>query len=184
MTLHVQCPECGVDYDEITPHDAAGFMRMLPRRYRNVLTRVFRPGEDLEELIRRRPEPGVWSALEYTAHTAQTLDLLAPALRKTALEDNPFLFAFEPDEQAEEQAYNDWTLLQALSELESACADLSMAIEYTEPANWARVGTYPEPKGERSAVDLAREAVHEGIHHLRDVRRVLGAVLGREVREP
>lgn len=180
MTIHWVCPECGLDYDTISPRDAAGAVRTFPRRYRNVLTH-FGPDEDLEEVIRTRPAPDVWSALEYTAHVAQTLDLMAPNIRQIVNEDNPHLYTFDPDEQAEEQDYNDWTLLMAVSELESACADLSMAIEYTPSDAWNRKGTFDY--GEREAIDIARNAVHEGSHHLRDIRRGLSQILGREVEE-
>ena len=182
MSISWTCPECGLDYDEISPRDAAGAVRSFPRRYRAMLTRVFEPGEDLEAIIRQRPAPEVWSALEYTAHAAQTIDLMAPALRQVANEENPHLFAFDPDEQAEEQDYNDWTLLQAIGEMESACADLFMAIEYTASNDWNRPGTYDH--GEREAIDIVRNAVHEGSHHLRDIQRGLSQILGREVEEP
>lgn len=180
MSISWVCPECGLDYDTISPRDAAGAVRSYPRRYRSILTH-FEPGEDIEEVVRARPADGVWSALEYTAHVAQTLDLMAPSIRQIANEDHPHLYAFDPDKQAEEQDYNDWTILQAIGELESACADLSMAIEYVGSDEWHRSGTFDY--GEREAIDVARNAVHEGSHHLRDIRRGLSTVLGREVEE-
>lgn len=180
MTISWTCPECGLAYDAISPRDAAGAVRSFPRRYRSLLTH-FEPGEDLEEIIRQRPAPDVWSALEYTAHVAQTLDLMAPTIRQIVNEDNPHLFAWDPDEQAEEQSYNDWTLLEAIGEMESGCADLSMAIEYTPSTDWNRKGTFDY--GEREAIDVARNAVHEGSHHLRDIRRGLSQILGREIEE-
>ncbi len=181
MTVSWTCPECGLDYETVSPRDAAGAVRSFPRRYRAVLTRSFGPGEDLEDIVRRRPAPDVWSALEYTAHVAQTIDLLAPTLRQVVNEDNPHLFAWDPDEQAEEQSYNDWSVLEAIGELESACADMSMAIEYTPSTGWNRKGTYDH--GEREAIDIVRNAVHEGAHHLRDIQRGLSQLLGREIEE-
>ena len=43
--------------------------------------------------------------------------------------------------------------------------------------DWTRTATFPW--GERDALTTARNAVHEGHHHLRDVERVLGVVRGR-----
>lgn len=180
MSIRWKCPECGLDYESISPRDAAGAVRSFPRRYRSILTH-FEPGEDLEEIIRTRPAPGVWSALEYACHVAQRLDLMAPTIRQIVNEDNPHLYTFDPEKQAEEQDYNDWALLTALGELESACADLSMAIEYTAADEWTRKGTFDY--GEREAIDVARDAVHEGSHHLRDIKRGLSQILGREVEE-
>jgi hypothetical protein len=181
MTVSWVCPQCGFDYETVSPRDASGAVRTFPRRYRSVLTQ-FDDDDELEDVIRRRPAPDVWSALEYTAHVAQTIDLMAPNLRQIITEDNPFLYTFDPDRQAEEQSYNNWTLLQALGELESSCADMSMAIEYVPADGWSRVGTFDY--GEREAIDVVRSAVHEGAHHLRDIKRNLSSILGREIDEP
>ena len=43
---------------------------------------------------------------------------------------------------------------------------------------WSRTGV--TPGGERiTALDIARHAVHEGIHHLRAAEKVLQEVVGR-----
>jgi hypothetical protein len=180
VTVRWTCPECGLDYETISPRDASGAVRTFPRRYRSILLRL-EPGEDPEVVLRQRPAPDVWSALEYTAHVAQTLDLIAPTIRQIINEDNPHLYAFDPDEQAHEQSYNEWPIMQAVGELESACADLSMAIEYVPSDEWTRKGSFDW--GEREAIDMARNAVHEGSHHLRDIKRGLSQILGREVDE-
>ena len=180
MSISWKCPECGLDYDTISPRDAVLAVRTYPRRYRSLLTH-FDPDEDVDEVIRRKPAPDVWSALEYTVHVAEVLDLTAPTIRQIVSEDNPQLYFFDSDEQAAAQLYNDWPLLRALGELESACADLSSAIEFVEPEEWSRVGTFEW--GQREAIDMARNAVHEGSHHLRDVQRVLTQVRGRPTTE-
>lgn len=191
MTVDYTCPDCGFDFRSTSPRDCSGTIRSLPRRYRAVLTRTLGQEEDVEEIVRRRPADGVWSALEYTAHAAQMIDMSAPNLRQIITEDHPHLYQFDPDQQAEEQDYNDWTILQAIGELESACADLSMAIEYVPSDQWNRVGEFdaglrgPDAvAGEKEAIDVARNAVHEGVHHLRDIRRGLTQILGREIDEP
>jgi hypothetical protein len=180
MTISWKCPECGLDYDTISPRDAVLAVRTFPRRYRALLTH-FDPDEDVDDVIRRRPAPGVWSALEYTAHAAEVLDLLAPTIRQIVNETNPHLYFFDSDAQAAEKSYNDWPLLRALGDLESACADLSSAIEFVDPADWNRTGTFDW--GEREAIDMARNAVHEGAHHLRDIEKVLTQVRGRATSE-
>lgn len=176
MPVSWRCPECGIDYDEITARDAVLAVRTFPYRYKQLLTGL-QPDEDMEVLLRERPAPGVWSAIEYTAHVAQTLDLMAPTIRQIVNEDNPLLYEFDPDKQAQEQAYNDWAFTDVMGELESACADLSSAIEYVDPADWSRKGTFSY--GEREAIDVARNAVHEGNHHLMDVERGLAAIRNR-----
>ena len=176
MALSWTCPECGLVYDTISPLDAVLAVRTFPRRYRHLLTH-FDPDEDVDDVVRRKPSPDVWSALEYTAHVAEVLDLLAPTIRQIEAEDNPHLYFFDSDKQAQEQGYNNWPLLRVIGDLDSACADLSSAIEFVEPENWGRKGTFDW--GEREAIDMARNAVHEGAHHLRDVEKVLTQVRGR-----
>jgi hypothetical protein len=180
MTVHWVCPECGLDYDTISPRDAVLAARTFPRRYRSLLTHLD-PDEDPDSVIRRRPAPDVWSALEYTAHVADILDWLASSIRRIEVEDQPRLYEFDPDEKAEEEEYNDLPLVEALGRLETACADLSNTIEFMDPAAWTRTGRYEW--GEREAIDLARNAVHEGSHHLRDIQRVLTQVRGRTTEE-
>ncbi|MBV8160394.1 MAG: hypothetical protein JO265_05670, partial [Acidimicrobiia bacterium] len=65
-TPRERCDECGFVYAEVSPDDAVLRLRSLGRRYRAPLTR-FLAGEDGDAILRRRPEPGVWSALEYAA---------------------------------------------------------------------------------------------------------------------
>ncbi len=180
MSLSWTCPECGLVYDTISPRDAALAARTFPRRYRYALTHVA-PGQHIDEVIRRRPSPGAWSALEHAAHVADTLDLMAPAIRQITTENNPRLSFPDPDERARQERYNEQDLLDVLSRLETACADLSMTIEYMDPGDWARRGTFDY--GEREAIDVARNAVHEGAHHLRDIERVLTQVGARPNQE-
>ncbi len=174
MSLSWTCPECGLVYDTISPRDAALAVRTYPRRYRYILTH-FGPGEDVDDVIRRRPHGGVsWSALEHAAHAADTLDLLAPAIRRVTTETNPRLSFPDAIERAEAERYNEQGLLDVLSRMETACADLSMTIEYMDPNDWSRTATVD---GEtREAIDLARDAVHQGAHHLREIERVLAEV--------
>lgn len=61
-----RCEECGFDYDALAPADAPAAIRSFAKRYRAPLTRFLR-GEDGDALVRRRPAPEVWSALEYAA---------------------------------------------------------------------------------------------------------------------
>lgn len=167
------CPKCGLDYDTISPRDAVGAVRSYPRRYRSALG-GFGANEDRERLIRQRPDPDTWSALEYTGHVADVLDLTAPSIRRIMVEDRPTLFFFDVDEQAVERDYNGEERTEILSVLETACADLASVLEGVDADSWRRTGVFPW--GERDALETARNAVHEGSHHLRDVEEVLARV--------
>jgi hypothetical protein len=170
------CPECGLDFDTVSPQDAVVAARSFPRRYRALLAT---PGsvDKPDAVFRRRPDPATWSALEYTAHVADRLDHLGPAIRRITLENRPSIPLFDNLERAAVQHYNDLERAEVLGWLDLACAELATILEGVRTDDWTRAG---EVAGiERDAITMAREAVHEGAHHLRDVQRVLNDVRGR-----
>ena len=61
------CAECGFEPADLRPDHMATAVRSFGRRYRAPLTRGL-PGEDLDDIVRRSPGPGVWSALDYGGH--------------------------------------------------------------------------------------------------------------------
>lgn len=170
------CPECGLDFDSVKPLDAVNAVRSFPRRYRPPLA-ALSGDEDFDALVRRRPEPGTWSALEYAAHAADMIDRLAPAIRRIQVEDRPTLPLFDPEARVETDRFNERTVTRVLSDLDTACADMAATLETVEADEWTRVGRFDW--GERDALTTARNAVHEGSHHLRDMERVLARVCAR-----
>jgi hypothetical protein len=159
------CPECGLDYDSISPEDAAVAVRSFPRRYREAMA-----GID-EDVLRKRPAPEVWSALEYTAHLAQLYEPMADAQRRIRLEDHPTIqWGRDRDPEATTSA-------DVLSKLAANAERMATEIEATHGNDWTRVGTLPW--GDRDALTMARNAVHEGAHHLRDIQRNLAAMGAR-----
>lgn len=170
------CPECGLAYDTISPQDAVAAVRSFPRRYRAL---VVTPGSDdrPNAAFRRRPRPGTWSALEYTAHVADVLDHLGPAIRRIMVDDNPSISFFDNDVRATEKAYNELERTEVLGWLDFACAELASVLEGVTADDWTRPARLEA--GDRDALTVARHGVHEGSHHLRDVQRVLNEVRGR-----
>ena len=151
-------------------------VRSFPRRYRALLVT---PGSDdrPDAVFRRRPDPGTWSALEYTAHVADVLDHLGPAIRRITYEDKPSITSFDNDQRAIEKGYNELERTEVLGWLDLACAELASVLEGVNADDWTRTGRLDA--GERDALTVARNGVHEGSHHLRDVQRVLARVRGR-----
>ena len=151
-------------------------VRSFPRRYRALLVT---PGSDdgPDVVFRRRPDPSTWSALEYTAHVADMLDHLGPAIRRIIVEETPSISFFDNDERARTKRYNELDRAEVLGWLELACGELASVIEGVNADDWPRTGVLDA--GERDALTVARNGVHEGSHHLRDVHRVLDQVRGR-----
>ncbi|MGQ0743567.1 MAG: DinB family protein [Acidimicrobiales bacterium] len=169
--MPAHCSQCDLDVSALAHHELVGRLRVMPRRYRQMLKEATAWRIDPEGMLRSRPEPEMWSALEYTAHAADMIDLLSPAIQLIQVEENPTVYFFDPREQAEEMEYNEWTTTEVLSRLETACADLSAIIEFVGHQQWVRRGRFPWAEQDIRA--SAEQAVHEGHHHLHDVERVL-----------
>ena len=171
------CPECGLDYDTISPSDAVAAVRSFPRRYREkLLGFTDDTADDLDAVVRRRPEPSVWSALEYTAHVRDMLEWMADAIRRMNHEREPTVDWFDPDERALADRYNDQDPVRVLDGLTAAADRLAVVLRDVDAGDWGRLGDFLW--GSRDMLTMARNAVHEGAHHLRDVDRVLRAVVG------
>jgi len=174
MAVSWTCKECGLEYESISPQDAIQALRSFPRRYREVIG----PFIDDDEVLRRRPSPSTWSALEYTAHVADILEAMTPQLIEVAQKDSPRINdPLDQDERAIDRSYNDMEPAEVLDWLQrSATTAADTAAGFT-PDDWSRTAEYPY--GERELIDILRNMVHEGVHHLRDVENVLRAVIGK-----
>ena len=171
------CPECGLDYDTIAPNDAKVAIRSFPRRYRAALAAAMEDDADAG-LIRRRPQPDVWSALEYAAHVADIFDAMAGIVRDMRRKDHPTLDLFDADERAASAGYAQQDPAEVLDRLGANAELLATEVDAVEADEWtSRTATFPW--GERDLLTMVRNAVHEGSHHLRDVERVLDATRGR-----
>jgi hypothetical protein len=151
-------------------------LRSFPRRYRVPLTRGL-PGEDLDEIVRRSPGPGVWSALEYAAHVGHLFRTFDDRVRCA-------LAGADPDEP--EVDWPAWVAAAAPGMDRSAAADaldeaatgLAFTLDELNDDEWEL--TALTGRGRPVPVtDLAAIAVHEGSHHLLDIGRVLRAARGR-----
>ncbi|HUS60610.1 MAG TPA: DinB family protein [Acidimicrobiales bacterium] len=170
-----RCDECGFEYKSVQPRDAVVALRSFPKRYRAPLTRLL-PGEDVS-LLRTRPEPTVWSALEYAAHVRDVFDAYGDRIQRTLVEDRPAFEAIAPDEMAAERRYNEQDPGVVAGELAANAEALATILDGIPDDGWDRVGF---ARGdERSVLYTAQRAVHEGHHHLLDIGRVMRTVRGR-----
>lgn len=170
MSTGYVCPDCGLDYDTISPSDAKVAIRSYPRRFRTALAAALDDEAD-EGLVRRRPEPTTWSALEYTVHVADLYEFFAAAFRRMYDETNPTIAMWDPDERASSEGYRDADPRATLDRLDAASTALVAALDRVDAEGWSRTAEFPF--GSRTILQMARNAVHEGSHHLRDVDGVL-----------
>lgn len=164
----MHCEECGYDWEDDAPADA---LRKFADRFPRPLSR-FLAGEDPDVVLRTRPEPGVWSALEYAAHTRDAFAFYANRIERVVVEDRPQLTAFDFDAAAEDRAYNAEDPAVVSDALASIARALADRLDGLDASQWQRVGS-GSAGDERSVRYLARSAAHEGHHHMLDVGRVL-----------
>jgi hypothetical protein len=164
------CAECGFDYDATALDGVADELRSFGRRYRAPLTRALK-GEDLDALLRTRPQAGVWSALEYACHTRDALRIYDHRINKALTADRPVVPQMNRDQAVEEFRYNEQSPATVADELAGAAEALAERVEGVPDDGWERAVVR---EGEDLTVAwMARNAVHEGSHHLLDIGRIL-----------
>ena len=164
------CPECGLDYDTISPSDAVTAFRSFPRRYREAF------GDADAATAHRRPDPATWSAVEYTAHVADVFEAFTQLVGRMRAGDGAKVddLVWDQDERAAQQRYNDRAAEDVLTALAASAGTMADATAQVTASEWKRTAEFPW--GERDLLIMVRNGVHEGAHHLRDIGRVLSAV--------
>jgi hypothetical protein len=168
-----RCEECGFDYEALDQADVPAALRSFAKRYRAPLSR-FLPGEDGDALVRRRPAPDTWSALEYAAHVRDVFAAYDGWIGRCLTEDRPVLDGPTPDALATERRYNEEDPAAVAEAVAANAERLATTVEAVPAGGWDRIGLRRDE--ERSVLFTARRAVHEGSHHLLDIGRGLRAV--------
>ena len=172
------CPECGFSYEGLEPAAAPEALRGFGRRYRAPLTRLLKGEED--RVLRTRPEPGVWSALEYACHVRDVFTVYRERVVLVLAEDEPVLQSMGRDERPARDRYNEQDPAVVTDELAAAAERLAADLDAVDTAGWQRAGIHPYPEpAPRSLAWMAANVVHEGNHHLLDIGRVLRTVRER-----
>ena len=154
------CDDCGFVADKVDPTDALVGLRSFPARWRSALA-IHLDDEDPEAILTGRPSPLGWSALEHAGHVRDVLHALDIRVQRMLREDEPVLpeTHVTPPSGANEQGMA--VVLAALTLSADQFAETVMGISELD---WYRRG---RRAGQLvSALDLVREAVHEGSHHL------------------
>jgi DinB superfamily len=164
-----RCGGCGVDYPSTRVAEAVAGIREVPRAVRAVVGQLPRPA------LRQRPGEGTWSVTEYVCHLRDVYVTYTIRLHRARTENRPVLEPMLNDLRARRFRYNSREVGPVLDELADAAAGCCHEAARFADADWDRTVTRL-PGEERTARWLLRQALHEGVHHLRDLRAVAGAV--------
>lgn len=168
--MTTECAQCSFVYDDLDVGLLAEAIRSFGERYRTQL----RSDTVEEPMVRRRPAPGVWSALEYACHVRDVLLIQRDRALLALVEHRPSFARMYRDERVELARYADEEPVTVADHL-SMAAQLAATVYAGLSADQLRrpcVYNYPEP-ADRDVAWLGRHTVHEGEHHLLDVRSVL-----------
>jgi hypothetical protein len=169
MATMDSCTQCDFRYDELRVDEVPDTLRLLGSAYRARLV----PGvhdEGQERVLRRRPEPLVWSALEYACHFRDVVLAQRERLYLALAEDTPRFASIYRDRRVVFARYSDDRIEDVASEVGMAAGLLARAFARLDDSQWQRqcIYGYPAPM-QRSIAWLARHTVHEGRHHLQDI---------------
>jgi hypothetical protein len=166
--------ECGFVYDAVEAASVPAALRMAAATIADLSRRP-----ELAAQVRRRPEPAVWSALEYAGHLRDVLLVQRDRVLLALVVDEPGFVPMYRDERVGLARYNEDAPAVVAAELVMAADLFARLAERLDAAQLARPCIYNYPVKARVDVGwVARHTLHEAIHHLADVRRVLDQVAG------
>jgi hypothetical protein len=159
-TLTRRCDQCGLSAGEIDPADLA--------------ERAFVAAEEWVQILRSspavsaRPQPDVWSPLEYGAHVRDVYRLFDARLAQMLSEDTPTFTNWNQDETAIKERYREQDPEVVADELEAAAQRFVARIQSLRPDQYGRRGIRSDG-AEFTVATFLQYFLHDVIHHLWDV---------------
>lgn len=154
------CPECGFDTSTVDLPDVGDMIRSNATEWQRVLARPD---------VRARPEPDIWSALEYGCHVRDVLRLYLVRLELMLDQDGPHYPNWDQDETAVTDRYDLTSPAAVAAELTVAAAALADRFDSVTDDEAGRTG-FRSDGASFTVASFARYLVHDPIHHLWDVR--------------
>jgi hypothetical protein len=161
------CTECGLDPEHLTIDEAADIIGGLGPRYRVAFAVV----GDEPDRLRAKPDPGVWSSLEYVAHLRDSVRYHGALSNRALKEHRPEFAAPDPDAIAQNEGYNDVDPDEVLDSLEQQSTRFAARARSLSDDDLDRVVI--RAGNEITVRYMVRNVAHEGHHHLQDVQRLL-----------
>ncbi|MCU1394062.1 MAG: hypothetical protein JWM34_2490 [Ilumatobacteraceae bacterium] len=163
------CEVCGFEWDAVTAGEVPARLRATASGFGEAL----RSGDPTLAI---RPEPAVWSAVEYGCHARDVMFNLRDRIINGIAEDNPVPKPQFTDVRIAVGLYANDQPEQLARDIDVAADLLARTIEAMTPELLARPIFYPWPRpATRNLLWVAAQALHEAEHHLDDVRRSLTA---------
>ncbi|HEY5251543.1 MAG TPA: DinB family protein, partial [Acidimicrobiales bacterium] len=152
--------------------DIPAAMRALSVQYRDALL-----DPDVAGLVGMRPEPDVWSALEYACHVRDVWLVQRDRAILALVVDTPSYARMFRDDRTDLAGYQREDVTEVAGEVVMAANLMAKLFEGLDSDQLARpcIYNYPEPT-ERDVAWLGHHTLHEATHHRDDLHSVLARV--------
>jgi len=159
-TLTRRCEECGLSAGEVDPATIAGRAYLAAEEWVHMLRE--------HPAVEARPEPGVWSPLEYAAHVRDVYRVFDARLSQMLAEEDPRFANWDQDATAVLARYADADPEVVAAELEEAAQSFVQNVRALAPEQLDRPGRRSDGAEFRVAT-LLQYFLHDVVHHLWDV---------------
>lgn len=157
--LNRPCPECGFDAAALRTSDVPSMVRETVAAFAIALGRAD---------AGHRPQPDVWSALEYGCHVRDVCRVFDQRLHQMLAQDDPLFPNWDQDASALAERYWTQNTVAVTTELSEAADAIARTFESVQPDQWPRRGR--RSNGSVFTVDsIARYFLHDLVHHLHDI---------------
>jgi DinB superfamily len=154
-----RCPECGFDAALVPAAGIAARLRENAARWPAVCSRAD---------TRVRPEPGVWSPLEYACHVRDVCRVFEARVSLMRSQVNPALENWNQNDAAIAGAYSTQDPEAVSAELLEAAEAAAGSFDAVADGDWQRTGL--RTNGSLFTLKtLGRYFLHDLTHHLHDV---------------
>ena len=158
--LQQACPDCGFDVGTVAGRQVAAWLRTNAFRWPAVFERAD---------VRVRPEPKVWSPLEYGCHVRDVCRVFESRVNLMRSQVDPVFESWNQDAAAIAGAYGDQDVAVVSGELSAAAESAAAAFDRVGEDDWQRTGR--RGNGSVFTIEtLGQYFLHDLTHHLHDVR--------------
>jgi hypothetical protein len=158
--LQRPCDECGFDVGTVSGRQVAARLRANAASWSVVL---------LHADVRARPEPQVWSPLEYACHVRDVCRVFESRVNLMRLQVDPAFENWDQDATAVADAYGAQDPAAVSVELSAAAEAAATAFDAVADGDWQRTGR--RSNGSVFTIEtLGQYFIHDLTHHLHDVR--------------
>jgi DinB superfamily len=158
--LQKPCPDCGFDARTVAGQQVATRLRSNATRWSAVLGRAD---------VKARPQPRVWSPLEYGCHVRDVCRVFELRVNLMRLQGDPAFENWDQDAAAVADAYGAQDPAVVSVELSAAAGAAATAFEAVGAGEWQRTGR--RSNGAVFTIEtLGQYFLHDVTHHLHDVR--------------